>query len=639
MAYQLPHESSTKCKFNDYSVAGAARMNHDETLLLSLKTPIQFFIRMFFDEKTLLHQFTGKSSRSPEFDQSNRPPSRSTFHPYTRKLMSDLNLIIHDLCNCNDNIDINDSFTRMTEILTKFLEMTPRDGADKSEEYLQILIHSSIPAALVKLYVSRFVTTKQVAHGCICQFIDSCKTLFANRVTIYGLFAPILSEFCKILRGAAGVNDDLYIYSQSSLAAMMKWYVHNVKYVLRLQYVFPFVRELAAKLSCALELSVQLAEFINLSDNDVREFIKFMHPFPFLHEAGNERLEIEGVHCVFLDLLEKLELCQKKLESQLGLINKERCGPIELESISKLFKGLEEMFWEKMRQRRVALCFLIEGRHKSELFYEMLIYRSSLFEESFEYIGHASPRSLQCQNALFVSFPNDGKRFFPNPSKHRVQLSITFGRVLFLQIAGEDILFEYIRDADPYLYSGCKKILEMDRKMVDDNILGLIFFCEDEELGSRKMVELCLNGKNTIVANFARGFGDKIIDRWLRESFYRILDHKVLNRMLHGSKTTISVEDWKEHTNYNGYKKMILKYPGSGMYLFLTSIKSLPVEGFGGLDSKLHIYRTSDSHDFLPFSDTCFYHLCFPPYPSMDVMQNRLNIITQNYVGCSFGAK
>ena len=135
---------------------------------------------------------------------------------------------------------------------------------------------------------------------------------------------------------------------------------------------------------------------------------------------------------------------------------------------------------------------------------------------------------------------------------------------------------------------------------------------------------------------------------------------------------------------------MILKYPGSGRYLFLvmfpeykhlrslrrrflnsstviifqsfsflllqivgsmsteqrnvllffwTSIKSLPVEGFGGLDSKLHIYRTSVSHDCLPSSRTCFYYLCFPPYPSMDVMRNRLNIITQNYVGCSFGAQ
>lgn len=162
---------------------------------------------------------------------------------------------------------------------------------------------------------------------------------------------------------------------------------------------------------------------------------------------------------------------------------------------------------------------------------------------------------------------------------HTVQISIAFDRVFFLQLAGEDISFEDIRDADPYLYSGCKKILEMDAKMVDEDILGLTFVCEDEELGSRKVVELCPNGKEMIVnsenrdeyvnllvkhrfvtsivhqvAHFARGFADIITDRRLRESFFRILDHEDLNRMLHGSKTAVSVEDWKEHTEYNGYK-------------------------------------------------------------------------------------
>ncbi|WMV45016.1 hypothetical protein MTR67_038401 [Solanum verrucosum] len=59
---------------------------------------------------------------------------------------------------------------------------------------------------------------------------------------------------------------------------MMKGYVHNVKCVLRLPDVFPFVRELETRLSHALELSVQSTEFIQLSESDVREFIKFMHP-------------------------------------------------------------------------------------------------------------------------------------------------------------------------------------------------------------------------------------------------------------------------------------------------------------------------------------------------------------------------
>ncbi|KAH0738108.1 hypothetical protein KY290_036813 [Solanum tuberosum] len=222
---------------------------------------------------------------------------------------------------------------------------------------------------------------------------------------------------------------------------MMKGYVHDVKCVLRLHDAFPFVRELETRLSHALELNMQSSEYIQLLESGVHEFIKFMHPvkcairrqeafgstvsFPSLMQDEAERFEIKSVHHVFCDLLEKLEMCPKELESQLGLVNKGRGEPIvgcwsqyllilkELESISKLYKGLEEMFWDNLRQRRVVLCFLIgklskrckeyqwilehkevthfkirqrfalkmlrEGRHKNEELYEMLICRFHLF--------------------------------------------------------------------------------------------------------------------------------------------------------------------------------------------------------------------------------------------------------------------
>ncbi|KAG5584731.1 hypothetical protein H5410_045165 [Solanum commersonii] len=94
---------------------------------------------------------------------------------------------------------------------------------------------------------------------------------------VYRQFAPILFNFCKIIRRLVGVDDALYIFCRSSLAAMMKGYVHNDKCVLRLPDVFPFVRELETRLSHALELSVQSTDFIQLSECDVSEFIKFMH--------------------------------------------------------------------------------------------------------------------------------------------------------------------------------------------------------------------------------------------------------------------------------------------------------------------------------------------------------------------------
>ncbi|XP_069145086.1 E3 ubiquitin-protein ligase UPL5-like isoform X1 [Solanum lycopersicum] len=216
---------------------------------------------------------------------------------------------------------------------------------------------------------------------------------------------------------------------------------------------------------------------------------------------------------------------------------------------------------------------LREGRHKNEEFYEMLICRSRLFEESFKYIGHASPRSLQgqlfmqfeneeatgpgvlrerfslvceaifnTQHALFVSCPNDGRRFFPNPASkvdplhleyfifsgrmialallYKVQISIVLDLVFFLQLAGEDISFEDIRDEDPYLYNGCKKILEMDTKMVDEDT----FVCEDEELGSRKMMELCPNGKNTMVNSENR---NNYVNLLVEQCFVTSIAHQV----------------------------------------------------------------------------------------------------------------
>lgn len=73
------------------------------------------------------------------------------------------------------------------------------------------------------------------------------------------------------------------------------------------------------------------------------------------------------------------------------------------------------------------------------------------------------------------------------------------------------------------------------------------------------------------------------------------------------------------------------------LLFFWTSVKYLPVEGFRGLASRLYIYRSMETEDRLPSSHTCFYRLCFPPYSSKAVMQDRLRIITQEHIGCSFG--
>lgn len=163
---------------------------------------------------------------------------------------------------------------------------------------------------------------------------------------------------------------------------------------------------------------------------------------------------------------------------------------------------------------------------------------------------------------------------------HRVQVGIVFDRVFFLQLAGKSVTLEDIKDADPDLYKSCKQILDMDSDFIDSDALGLTFVREVEELGHRKAVELCPGGKNIAVnsknrvkyvylliqdrfvnsvseqvSHFAKGFADILSNSKLQQFFFKGLEPEDLDRMLRGSEYAISVEDWKAHTEYNGYKE------------------------------------------------------------------------------------
>ena len=162
----------------------------------------------------------------------------------------------------------------------------------------------------------------------------------------------------------------------------------------------------------------------------------------------------------------------------------------------------------------------------------------------------------------------------------RVQVGIVFDRAFFLQLAGNSITSEDIRDADTSLYTSCKQILDMDADFIDSDALGLTFVREVEELGQRKVVELCPGGKNLVVnsknrdkyvdlliqdrfvtsiseqvSHFVKGFADILSNSKLQQYFFQSLDLEDLDWMLQGSENGISIEDWKAHTKYKGYKE------------------------------------------------------------------------------------
>ncbi|RHN72633.1 putative aminoacyltransferase, E1 ubiquitin-activating enzyme [Medicago truncatula] len=310
-------------------------------------------------------------------------------------------------------------------------------------------------------------------------------------------------------------------------------------------------------------------------------------------------------------------------------------------------------------------------------------------------------------NALHLKYFIFSGRIIALALKKKVRVGIVFDRVFFKQLAGNYIItLEDIRDADPIMYSSCKQILEMEADYIDSDALGLTFSIEVEELGHREVIELCPGGESLVVdsknrekyvhlliqsrfvtsiseqiSHFAQGFADIISCSSLE--FFQFLHHEDFDWMLHGSENDISVEDWKAHTKYHGYKEndrqiswfwkvcrililwdhfvftfiftiyffpLFLHFMSSivgrmpaeqkkVLLFFWTSVKHLPVEGFHGLNSRLLICKSHEPDNHLPSSHTCFYKLCFPPYSSIAIMQDRLGIITQEHISCSFGTR
>ncbi|KAF3331086.1 E3 ubiquitin-protein ligase UPL5-like protein [Carex littledalei] len=452
--------------------------------------------------------------------------------------------------------------------------------------------------------------------------------------------------------------------------------------------------------------------------------------------VGESDTHLLGPSCILLVLTELNHFSDIYEDAETTLLSVLTAHRVPLNALVRHAKRQESFCWllkhrdilDFESRRNLALMMFPEGRDDYHELHEMLIDRSQLLAESFEYITQADASSLHgglfmefkneeatgpgvlrewfclvCraifspQNVLFLPCANDKRRFFPNPAScvdplhlkyfvfsgriialalmHRVQVGVVFDRIFYSQLSGRTITLEDIKDADPLLYASCRKILEMDPDILDSDALGLTFIREVDELGSHKVIELCPGGKDLSVnsknrdvyinlliqdrfvnstskqvAHFAQGFGDILTNAKEQKFFFSNLDLEDFDRMIGGSEGAVDVKDWKAHTEYNGYKlkdrqigwfwKVVEQMPPEKqrmLLFFWTSVKYLPAEGFGGLGSKLYIYKSSESQNRLPSSHTCFYRLCLPAYSSLSTMRSRLSMITQDHVSCTFG--
>ncbi|KAL5220769.1 hypothetical protein ABZP36_025482 [Zizania latifolia] len=337
---------------------------------------------------------------------------------------------------------------------------------------------------------------------------------------------------------------------------------------------------------------------------------------------------------------------------------------------------------------------LDDDEHISHL--EVVIHRSRLVEDSFVYLAEMNPDFLR--RGLSVEFEHEdavGEGVLREWLCLVCQALFTHQRSLFSacphdkrstshgsnapELAGEPVTLDDIADADPFFHQSCVKILEMDPDVVDSDALGLTFVREVEVPGSRvrKITELIpggmdivvnsknrskyiallvqdrfVNSTNDSLTHFAEGFGCMLVKEKYRIDFFQSLVLEDFDRMLGGSHSTIDVEDWKSSTRYCHYTstdpqiiwfwqamERMTDEQRMNLLFFWTSLKYLPYDGFSGLGRMMCISRATlhGCPDHLPSSRTCCYSLYLPEYTSLEMTEQRLQIIAREHVSRSFG--
>ncbi|GJS86926.1 zinc finger, CCHC-type containing protein [Tanacetum coccineum] len=256
--------------------------------------------------------------------------------------------------------------------------------------------------------------------------------------------------------------------------------------------------------------------------------------------------------------------------------------------------------------RRHLVMLMLPDVHDHVLdVHAMLIDRSNLMVDSFESIAHAQLDFLRA--GLYIEFKNEEATEFGVMREWVIALAlmrkihggITFDRSFFLQLVGNKVSLEDIKDVEPQLYSRCHNLLEMDPSMVDKDVIGLSFVCEEKEHGFLKATELCHGGANMVTTHFVQGFTDIVGEERKMKMCFRALEHEDLDMMLCGSECNISLEAWKAHTEYQRYEETNLQicwFWEKKMH-FLLSIMSVvyvlitPIPEDGGDDATVEKIR------------------------------------------------
>uniref|UniRef100_A0A182VVA7 HECT-type E3 ubiquitin transferase n=1 Tax=Anopheles minimus TaxID=112268 RepID=A0A182VVA7_9DIPT len=201
-----------------------------------------------------------------------------------------------------------------------------------------------------------------------------------------------------------------------------------------------------------------------------------------------------------------------------------------------------------------------------------------------------------------------------------------------------------------------------DNNMDNCGELGLNFTVTEERSdGTSIDIELKPNGRNiTVSERNKRDYLDRIIKwrlergvleqtEWLVRGFNEVVDHRLVSvfdaselELVISGTVEIDVHDWRANTEYRGgyhdthhvimWFWVVIDRMSNEQRLrllqFVTGTSSIPHDGFVGLRGSNGLRRFCiekwGNADALPRSHTCFNRLELPPYPTPDVLYEKL---------------
>lgn len=246
-------------------------------------------------------------------------------------------------------------------------------------------------------------------------------------------------------------------------------------------------------------------------------------------------------------------------------------------------------------------------------------------------------------------------------------LDCHFSRAVYKRILGKQVSLKDMENLDLEYFKSLMWMLE-------NNITDVItedFSVETDDYGEHKIIDLIENGRNIPVTelnkteyvklvveyrlttsvieqmnNFITGFHEII-----PKDLVSIFDEQELELLISGLPD-ISVDDWKNNSNYNNYSPSSIQIQWfwravksfdneerAKLLQFATGTSKVPLNGFKELSGangtcKFSIHRDYGNLDRLPSSHTCFNQIDLPAYESYETLRGSLLLaITEGHEG------